>query len=92
MRFSPYLVKMIYIFFSEIQNGHAHPLNIYCKKVRSKTAPPDTCNKKNADALCKNTCWTRETYIEGKCLILPKTTNKACYCYHFDDGSKCPGS
>ncbi|CAF1859475.1 unnamed protein product [Brassica oleracea var. botrytis] len=75
---------MILLISTEIQNGHAQRQHIYCEKVRSKTAPPDTCNKKDADALCKNTCWTRETYIEGKCLLLPKTTKKACYCWQFN--------
>ncbi|EFH55031.1 hypothetical protein ARALYDRAFT_320269 [Arabidopsis lyrata subsp. lyrata] len=61
----------------------------YCEKIRSRSAPHDICKKKNGNALCKETCWIRETYQNGRCLILPKTTKLDCYCYHFDDGSKC---
>ncbi|CAL9233851.1 unnamed protein product [Arabidopsis halleri] len=61
----------------------------YCEKIRSRSAPRDICKKKNGNALCKETCWIRETYQNGRCLFLPKTTKLDCFCYHFDDGSKC---
>ncbi|KAL0692049.1 hypothetical protein Bca4012_059233 [Brassica carinata] len=84
------IVMLFLLISTEIENGHAQTSNHYCKKTRSKLAARDTCTKKNGDALCKTSC-KHEYIINGSCLILPKTTKKDCYCYHFDDGSKCSG-
>ncbi|AEC07605.1 Defensin-like (DEFL) family protein [Arabidopsis thaliana] len=78
-----YVLLILFILFIR------HATTTYCEKVRSKTAPRDVCKKSNGNALCKKTCWTIEKYVNGKCLILPKTTNLDCYCYHYDNGSAC---
>ncbi|KAG7572046.1 hypothetical protein ISN44_As09g004430, partial [Arabidopsis suecica] len=77
-------LMIVLLISTGIQNGYAEKVTTYCEKIRSKTAPHDICKKKNGNAVCKETCFTRESYNNGRCLILPKTTKLDCYCYHFD--------
>ncbi|CAA0370956.1 unnamed protein product [Arabidopsis thaliana] len=84
-----YVLLILFILFIGYAICDVCKKSTYCEKVRSKTAPRDVCKKSNGNALCKKTCWTIEKYVNGKCLILPKTTNLDCYCYHYDNGSAC---